>query len=298
MGAKVALVAGVRPAFGLAPALRLVGLPASTWHYRQTHGRRYEAKHAHLRAPLEAIARTHPAYGYRRTTTELRARLGIPINRKVVQRLHRAWDLPLRRTVRPPRPSGVRQALRAAGTRANLVAALDARGAVAVLSTDFTDLIYRGGKATFILLLDHASKVVLGWAVGPGADTGLALQAWRQTQRTLGRLGRISHGVIVHHDQDGVFTGYGWMHGLLVQGQVRLASALQGAQDNPEMESFFGRFKTENAALFAEARDLPALRAVVARRIAYYNRRRRHSSLDNRPPWEVLQELLRSQPPH
>ena len=48
------------------------------------------------------IARTHPEYGYRRTNAELRAR-GIQVNRKVVARLHTAWDLAVIKRIRKPK---------------------------------------------------------------------------------------------------------------------------------------------------------------------------------------------------
>jgi transposase InsO family protein len=66
---------------------------------------------------------------------------------------------------------------------------------------------------------------------------------------------------------------------LLLQDQVRLSFALQGAKDNPEMESFNSRFKSENQALFLEAQTLAELQTLVADRMAYYNTDRRHSSL-------------------
>jgi transposase InsO family protein len=56
-----------------------------------------------------------------------------------------------------------------------------------VAYTDFTELIYAGGrrKAYLIPILDHTSKVVLGWAVGERAVTSLALEAWEQTKHSL-----------------------------------------------------------------------------------------------------------------
>ena len=56
---------------------------------------RYAEKYAHLEAPLKATAEAHPEYGYRRATTELRESYGHRVNRKVVERLHRLWDLPV-----------------------------------------------------------------------------------------------------------------------------------------------------------------------------------------------------------
>jgi hypothetical protein len=278
--------------FGLGPALAAVGLARSTWYYRQQAGRPYAERYAVLRTPLERIARAHPDYGYRRTTTELREVQGHHVNAKVVRRLHRLWSLPLLRRTHVPPPSGVRQAITAAGAHANLVAGLTAIAPLAVLYTDFTELRYATGKAWLMTLLDHVSKVILGWALGLQADTALALAAWRRARRWLRRRRRSVAGLIVHHDRDPVYTGYGWTGQLLVRDHVHLSYALRGCRDNPEMESFHSRFKSENRSLFLDAPSLADLRCLVGQRIAYYNGRRRHSSLGNRAPLVYLAGLL------
>jgi len=281
---KVALVHSVRDQCGVTVALRVLGLARSTWHYHQAHRRSYAEKYQHLRGFLEAIARSHTAYGYRRTTTELQETYGQWVNHKVVQRLHRLWDLPLLRGTQPPRPSGIRRAITAAGDRANLVRSLERIDPFAVVYTDFTEVPYAFGKAHLIVLIDHHTKLVLGWAVGPRKETRLALAAWRRARAMLKRLGRSPQGIIVHHDQDPVFTGTGWTARLLLTDGARLSYALNGAKDNPEMESFFSRFKTENRSLFGDAHDGRALAGVIGRRIRYHNTQRRHSTLGNRAP--------------
>jgi transposase InsO family protein len=289
---KVALVRGVQRTFGLGPALAAVGLARSTWYYRRREGVSYAGRYAALRAPLERIARAHPDYGYRRTTTELREVEDRVVNQKVVRRLHRLWDLPLLRRTQAPPPSGVRQVITAAGHQANLVAGLTAVAPLAVLYTDFTELRYAAGKAWLMTLLDHGSKVILGWALGPQADTALALAAWRRARRWLRRRRVPVAGIIVHHDRDPVYTGYGWTGQLLVRDHVRVSYALRGCRDNPEMESFHSRFKSENRSLFLDTPSLADLRCLVGQRITYYNGRRRHSSLGNRAPLIYLSGLL------
>jgi putative transposase len=291
VAAKVELVAQVRPVAGLALALRAVGLARSSWYYRAQHPWRDEERYAALRGPLEQIARTHPDYGYRRTTTELRERLGQRINQKVVRRLHRLWDLALHRRIRPPRPSAVRQAVQQAGRRANLLQPDLGIVPLGVLYTDFTELRYGCGKAWLMTLLDHVTKVVVGWALGVSADTTLALRAWRRARRWLRRHGFPIAGVIVHHDQDPVYTGYGWLTEVLLRDGVRVSYALHGCRDTPEMESFHSRLKTENRSLLLEADSLTNLERVVNQRIRYYNAQRRHSSLENQAPLTVLARL-------
>ena len=288
MAAKVALIREVQETGGLGLALRTLGLARSTWYYQPHRVPPYAARYASLRRSLEQIARAHPAYGYRRTTTELEELLGRVVNRKVVRRLHQLWDLPLLRQTHVPPPSGVRQVLTQAGARANLVAGRPAIAPLQVLYTDFTELRYARGKAWLMALVDHASKVVAGWALGAHADTTLALTAWRRARRWLRRNGVPVAGLIVHHDQDPVYTGYGWTGQLLLRDAVRLSYALEGCRDNPEMESFHSRFKTENRSLLLDALTLADLERVVAQRMAYYNGRRRHSSLGNQAPLSFL----------
>ena len=165
---KVARVTEARAEFGLTPALTALVLPRSTWYYHRRNGSDYAHRYRELRAPLERIAREHPAYGYRRTTVELQQVYDYSINHKVVQRLLKLWDLPLIRSTRRPKASGIRQALAVAGERANVVAGLDTIRAGEVAYTDFTELVYAAGarKAHLLPLLDHTSKMIWGWAVG------------------------------------------------------------------------------------------------------------------------------------
>jgi transposase InsO family protein len=290
---KVELADGARRAFGLMSALAALELPRSTWHYHQSRRRSYTEKYADLRAPLEAIARRHPEYGYRRTTPELRERTGRRINRKVVQRLHQAWGLPLIRGTRTPKPSGIRRAIMAAGNRINLVAGRQEIRPMEVAYTDFTELIYAGGrrKAYLIPILDHTSKVVLGWAVGERAVTSLALEAWEQAKHSLRARRMDVSAVTIHHDQDPVFTSYAWTARLLLKDQAHVSYALGGAQDNTEMEAFNSRFKTENRSLLLDAQSLTELKQLVAKRMVYYNNVRRHSSIGYRAPSQYIATL-------
>ena len=277
-------------AFPLGLRLSVLDLPRSTWYYHSPARPTYADRHEGLRPLLEEIAREHPEYGYRRTAVELRDAHDRVVNRKVVQKLHRMWGLPLLRSTRSPRPSGVRRVVMQVGARANLVAKLDAIEPFQVLYTDFTELVYAGGerKAYLIAFPDHASKLVLGCSVGDRAVVALALEAWKRAVLFLARNGLSPETVIVHHDRDPVFTSYGWTGQLLLKDQARLSYALGGAQDNPEMESFFGRFKTENRSLLHDATDLSALRQIVQDRMLYFNQERRHSALRYRSPLRYL----------
>ena len=289
---KVALAETTKCDYGLPAVLAALELPRSTWYYHQNHVKAYTEKYAHLREPLEAIARKHPAYGYRRSTEELEEIRRHKTNHKVVQRLHQEWDLPLLRSIKPPKPSGIRQVIAAAGNRINIVAKAekDEIEPFELAYTDFTELLYMDGrrKAHLIPIIDHASKMVLGWAVGDRAVTDLALRAWQYARETLVGYGVDLHDFILHHDQDPVFTGYRWTTQLLLKDHVRVSYALNGARDNPEMESFNSRFKTENRSLLLDAQTLEELQLVVRERMAYHNGERRHSTIGYQAPVEYI----------
>lgn len=134
-------------------------------------------------------------------------------------------------------------------------------------------------------------KLVLGWAVGERAVTALTLQAWEQATQTLGKRGVCLKGMIIHHDHDPVFTSYAWTSQLLLEDHVRVSYALNGARDNPEMESFFSRFKTENRSLLLDVQTLDELITLVAERMGYYNSERRHSTIGYRAPLAYIETL-------
>jgi putative transposase len=288
---KVSLAGQVRGEYSLSDALRVLSLARSTYYYHVGGKVSYAEKYEHLRVPLELIARSHPEYGYRRAAAELSEMRGEVINGKVVRRLHKLWDLPILRTVRAPRVGGVLKAIEAAGDRANLVESLKEIGPFEVGYTDFTDLKYGGGIAQFIPIVDHKVKAVIGWALDAHKTAEVALRAWGRAKATLRRLGRSHRGMIVHHDLGGAFISYRWADRLVRRDGARLSFALNGAKDNTAMESFFGRFKTENRTLLLDAGTLDELAAVVARRIRYYNWERRHSSLGNQAPMRYVKSL-------
>lgn len=294
---KVELVASVRDEHGLAPALTAIGLPKSTWYYHQNEKVSYEEKYAHLRPLVERIIRENPAYGIPRITRELHETYGEHVNHKVIQRLLKIWELSLLRNVQPAAPSHVQQAIAVGGDQVNMVAQMEQIGLFEVAYTDFTELVYANGtrKAQLMPIIGHVSKVAYGWAVGRRANTALALQAWQRAKDTFEALVIPYQGMIVHHDQDSVYTGYAWTNQLLLKDQVQLSYTLNGARDNPVMESFIGRFKTENRSLLLDAERVFDLREIVSTQMHYYNTERRHSSINYLAPLTYLERVRSGQ---
>ncbi len=104
--------------------------------------------------------------------------------------------------------------MRNAGSKINLVQSLERIDDFEVLYTDFTEIRYQQGKtkAQWMPIIDHGSKIIVGHALGECADTELALEAWAKAKSMLKRLGQKVEGIIIHHDQDGVYIGYRWLY--------------------------------------------------------------------------------------
>ncbi len=139
-----------------------------------------------------------------------------------------------------------------------------------------------------MVLVCIVSRWAGGWAVGPSRNRALALQALDRLKAALMAWGRDLAGCIIHHDQDSVYTSQAWLRRVLVEEHGRLSYAEHGAKDNPWIESFWGRFKTEHQAELLEAETLDELSAFMERTIPYYNTARRHSALAYKRPQEVL----------
>jgi len=300
---KLGLVKQHRHRFGLNACLRAAGLSKGTWHHRQ-HRPPPEQRDQDLRQRVRDIIEDNPSYGYRPILAELNESSSGLVNHKRLRRILNTYELGLPRCLPAARCSRVQRLIRQAGYSVNLV-----RGrkfdVLEAFTTDFTELVYAGGtrKAQLLVLLDLGSRWVGGWAVGPSANHVLALTALDRLHGHLASWGMALQGKIIHHDQDSAFTSDAWLRRLLLTEHCRVSFTEHGARDNPWMESFWGRFKTENRSLIREAQTLSEVGELIPGRIDYYNRDRRHSSLGQISPWTVLARVLRadhkhSQPPN
>lgn len=276
---------------GLNLCLRLLSLPKSTF-YAQKNKCSLTTRYQHLQSVLHTIIKKHPGYGYRRLKQEL-CKHGITINHKPLLKLLRLWGLNLPRRIVKKRRSGIETILNELGSAVNLIRTIpkEAWKPFHMLRTDFTEIPYRGGKAHLIPYLDAVGKRILGYTLGAEQTTAMALRAYRKAKRYLKRKGVNLENVYVHQDQGRQFTSYKYV-GTLAGNGVTLSYSRKGTpQDNPEMESFFGRFKDEWKTVFAEANSFEELKRLVAKAIRYYNTSRIHSKLNGMSPDEFFNSL-------
>lgn len=232
---------------------------------------------ARLTAQLRlAHADSGQTYGRPRLLHALRAR-GIAVSGKRVARLMRAAGLFAR---------GRRRFRVTTDSRHHLTIApnyLRQRFTVARVNTvwgaDITACWTREGWCYLAVILDLASRRVVGWAVRRTVTTELV------TAALTGALPRLTQGArLLHHSDRGSQYASHQYRALLARHGIRASmSRAANCWDNAPVESFFSTLKTE---LLPPRPWLDAHDAIgaITEYIDFYNRRRLHSSLDYRAP--------------
>lgn len=131
-----------------------------------------------------------------------------------------------------------------------------------MLLTDFTEIKCAFGSIYLIPFNDLLSKRIIGWNISLHQDTENALKGYFRAKRYLKRMKINLNSVIIHQDQDRVFTGYEYAGTLLNDG-VSLSFTKQGFKDNPFMESCIGHFKDEYRHLIQEAKSIDQAKEII-----------------------------------
>jgi len=231
-----------------------------------------------------AHAASRGRYGAPRVHAELRAQ-GEAVGRKRVARLMRAAGLVGRRP-RRRRPRTTTTAGAGPGIAPNV---LDRRVAVTAVPAvnrawvgDITYLRTRMGWVYLAVLLDVASRRVVGWHVSASLETEVALAALRRALAAR----RPPPGLIHHSDRGVQYASAAYRAMLAAAGAVPSMSRAGNCWDNAVAESFFATLDTELRAEADWATPADAAAAVSDFIVGWYNPRRRHSTLGYCSPVE------------
>jgi len=148
-----------------------------------------------------------------------------------------------------------------------------------VWAADITALATAHGWCYLAIVLDLASRRVVGWAVRTTLETALPLAA---LQMALGRR-RPAAGLLHHSDRGTQYASTAYQRVLAAHGITTSMSRVGDCWDNAPVESFFSGLKAElSPARWPTAAE--AARAIADHIERFYNCRRLHSALGYRSP--------------
>jgi transposase InsO family protein len=292
------LVAEEAPIYPVTKMCRVLQLNRASyyrWKARQTAVPSARTqRHQQLTAAIVArFAATHERVG-RRPMRQMLAQDGIRCSPGLVHRImaeqglvarrRRAWK---RTTRRDPaaRTAHITNQCRTADGQRSFSSAHP--GAVAV--GDITYLPTQEGWLYLAVVLDLATRAVIGWAMRSTLHTGLVSAAltMAREQRLLGP------AAIFHSDRGTQYTSEAFQDQCAELGVIQSMGATGVCWDNAVAESFFATHKCDLVAevgAFATRQDA---RAWTVRYIeGWYNRRRPHSFHDGHPPLVAWRQQL------
>lgn len=229
------------------------------------------------RTVLAEIRKVHEenreAYGAVKTWRELKAQ-GIECGRHRVARLRRGAGIEARRKRRFRITTQARAGVMVAENKLNQcfeVGMVD-RAWVG----DITFIATGSGWLYLAVLLDLYSRRVVGWAMSERIDQQLVLDALHMA---LGQW-RPQPGLIHHTDQGRQYSSTAYVETLRKHGMVQSMSRKGNCYDNAVAESFFSSLKNELVHHCSFKTRDEARTAVFEYIEVFYNRQRRHQSLD------------------
>jgi len=231
-------------------------------------------------------------YGRPRVRMELRA-LGFPCGQHRVGRLMREASLNAKRrpTFRVTTQSthGHSVAPNVLDRRFSRTSNPQLAACDRVWAADITYIPTREGWLYLAVVLDLASRRIVGWGLRTRLDQELALSALRMALRHRGARGGL------HHSDRGVqYASQAYQRLLTKAGFTVSMSRVGDCWDNAVVESFFATLTKE---LLVD--DLFETRAQASRALfefmeIWYNRQRRHSALGYRTPIEFERQVLKA----
>lgn len=279
MTADVSLVAAEASA-SVSAVCRALGLPRSTAYARRTRGvSARELANRRLDVEVAAVFAEHRGrYGAPRVHGELRAKG--PLGKNRVARRMRALGLAARR------PKRFRRTTEADNTKApapNLLGREFHRDQPnQAWVGDITYVWTQRGWVYLAILVDLCTRGIVGWAVSRRCDAELALLA---LNRAVARH-RPPPGLLYHTDRGSTYTADDHRERLRELQMVCSMSRKGNCWDNAVAESTIGTIKAELFEGLVPVDLHEVERALFAYIEGYYNRRRRHSTLDYRSPME------------
>lgn len=286
---KYAVIQAHRREFPVSLMCRALEVSRSGFYdWRKRGPREHPSEEQRLRVEIRSIhRRSRRSYGSPRVHRALRKR-GILCSRKRVERLMRQDGLRAKKKRRFQRTTDSNHSRPVAPNLLKRRFAVEEVGGLdRVWVSDITYLPTRQGWLYLAVVLDLASRRVVGWAMKDSLETALATDALTMAlwNRKPGR------GLVVHSDRGVQYASEAYQEILAQHGITCSMSRKGDCLDNAVAESFFASLEWELIQDSDWHTHAEARRAVFDYLEVWYNRERLHSSLNYRSPAEYEDQL-------
>jgi putative transposase len=157
-----------------------------------------------------------------------------------------------------------------------------------VWAADITYVRTGAGWLYLAVILDLASRRVVGWCADARLDQSLVLRALHRALM----LRRPPPGLIHHSDRGAQYASSAYQQVLAQHGIVCSMSRRGNCWDNAAVESFFATLKKELGPFARWSTREAAYRSIAAYIEIWYNYQRRHATLGYRSPVHYEREVL------
>ncbi len=266
-------------------ACRTLGISTSSfyeWRGRRTNPSARARQDAALTDRIRRIhTQSRGTYGAPRVHAELRLGEGIRVGRKRVARLMRSADI--EGVYRRRRRGCTRRDPRAELSEDLVMRRFGVHAPNQLWVSDVTEHATEGGKVYVAVVLDAWSRMVIGWSIADHIRSELVVDAlqmaiWRR-RPPVGK-------TICHTDHGSQYTSWAFGRRLRAAGLLGSMGSIGDCFDNSMAESFFGTLQLELLDRHHWKTRQELTSAIFDYVEAFYNPRRRHSSIGNLSPAE------------
>jgi transposase InsO family protein len=265
--------------YSVSTMCRVLGVSVSgyyDWHRRQPS--RHEREDGELAKQIHRLFYAkRQVYGSPRIHAELAAQ-GIRCSKERVARLMREMELVAKHRRKTPVATVRRKGVQGAPNLLNRQ--FSAAQPNLKWVSDTTDVWTAEGWLYLAVILDLFSRLVVGWAMSASTDEELVTLALEMAllRRSPPR------EMLLHSDQGSTYTSMGYLARLAASGIVVSMSRSGDCYDNAAMERFFSTLKGECVDRHQFQSRQEARLTIFEYIECFYNRERRHSTLQYLSP--------------
>jgi putative transposase len=236
------------------------------------------------RYKIEEILTTHPCYGYRRITKELKRR-DIRINKKKIQRIMKKYGLTQRKKRRKWNTTNSNHTL---PTYPNLIQGVIPSFPDHIWAGDITYIRLDKDFCYLAAIIDVFTRSIRSWTLGTTLEAMLTVNTLQNA------LSRHTSPEYHHSDRGSQYCAHAYTD-ILKENKVKISMSKKGTPtDNPHIESFFRTLKVEEVYMW-EYDTIETAKSRISEFIdTIYAKKRLHSSLGYLPPEEFEAEWNKS----